>query len=258
MTICNNQLYAVDEAAAKVSVFNLDGATFGAASYVTRWGATFGQSSADFKGPAGIDCGPNGRVYIADSGNDRIQVFNTTATKLFESVAPAVPTVSSPAQSAVLPLNSVTLTGTATDTGTNASGVGNVEISVQDYKTGKWWDSTDSSWETDKTYSMASYVASDGTGDQRHLAVRLPERLAAGPVPRRDPHPGRCRQRQPAGDPVVRDDRCHGSAAAAADHGGQRPTRRNAELPGAASGSGSEPAPRASSTSRATRPTTSA
>ena len=156
LTICNNQLYAVDEAAAKVSVLNLDGATFGAASYVTRWGATFGQTSADFKGPAGIDCGPNGRVYIADSGNDRIQVFNTTATKLFESVSPAVPTVTSPAQSAVLPLNSVTLTGTATD---NNSGVANVEISVQDYKTGKWWDSTDSSWETQKTYSMASYVA---------------------------------------------------------------------------------------------------
>ena len=150
LTYCNGQMYIVDERQAKVTVANPDG------TFVTRWGATFGQSSADFKGPAGIDCDANGRVYVADSGNDRIQVFNTNSTKISEAVAPAVPTVSSPAQSAVLPLGSVTLTGTATD---NSSGVGNVEVSVQDYKTGKWWDAGDASWETTKTYSLASYTA---------------------------------------------------------------------------------------------------
>ena len=55
----------------------------------------------------------------------------------------------------MLPLNSVTLTGTATDN----TAVGNVELSVQDYTTGLWWNSQDSSWEAAKTYSMASYTA---------------------------------------------------------------------------------------------------
>lgn len=155
ITICNGQLYAVDEAAAKVNVLNLDGAALASTSYVTRWGATFGQNPFEFKGPAGIDCDANGRVYIADSGNDRIQVFNTAQAKVNDAQAPPVPAVSSPAQSAVLPLGPVTLTGTATDN----TGVGSVELTVQDYTTGLYWNSQNSAWEVGKTSSMASYTS---------------------------------------------------------------------------------------------------
>ena len=155
MTVCNGQLYAVDEATAKVNVFSLDGAAFSAASYVTRWGATYGQNPFEFRGPAGIDCDANGRVYVADSGNDRIQVFNTVQGKVADTQVPSAPTVSSPAQSAVLPLGPVTLTGTATDN----TGVGNVELTIQDYTTGLYWNSSNSSWETGKTSSLASYTS---------------------------------------------------------------------------------------------------
>ncbi len=149
LTYCNGQMFISDERQAKISAFNLDG------TFAARWGQTFGQASYDFKGPAGLDCDAQGRVYIADSGNDRIQVFNTNTLRTFETVAPSTPVVTSPAQSTVLPLNSVTLTGTAAD---NVS-VGTVEVSVQNADTGLWWDSSDSSWEATKTYSLASYTA---------------------------------------------------------------------------------------------------
>ncbi len=149
LVYCNGQVFVVDEAAAKVTAMNLDG------TFVTRWGQTFGQNPYDFKGPAGLDCDAQGRLYIADSGNDRIQVFNTNNLRTYETVNPSTPVVSSPAQSSVLPLASVTLTGTAAD---NTS-VGNVELSVQDATTGLWWDSSDSSWKTTKSYSLASYTA---------------------------------------------------------------------------------------------------
>lgn len=155
ITICGGQLYAVDEAAAKVNVLNLDGAALATTSYVTRWGATYGQNPFELKGPAGIDCDANGRVYVADSGNDRIQVFNTSVGKVNDAQSPALPTVSSPAQSAVLPLGSVTLTGSATD---NAA-VGNVELTVQDHTTGLYWNSQNSSWETAPTSSLAAYTS---------------------------------------------------------------------------------------------------
>lgn len=149
LSFCNGQMFVVDEQQAKVSAVNLDG------TFVARWGQTFGQNPYDFKGPVGIDCDAQGRLYVADSGNDRIQVFNTNTTRIFEALAPAVPVVNAPAQSSVQPLGSVTMTGTATD---NVS-VGNVEISVQNADTGLWWDSSDASWEAVKTSSLASYTA---------------------------------------------------------------------------------------------------
>ena len=149
LTYCNGQMYIVDERTGKVTAANLDG------TFVTRWGQTYGQNPYEFRNPAGIDCDANGRVYVTDSGNDRIQVYNTNTTRSWESVAPSASAVSSPAQSAVLPLSSVTLTGTATDN----TAVGNVELSVKDYTTGLWWNSQNSSWEATQTYSMASYTA---------------------------------------------------------------------------------------------------
>ena len=152
---CNGQIYVADEAAAKVSVYNPDATAGGV--YVTRFGQTYGQGPFDFRGPAGMDCDAQGRLYVADSGNDRIQVFDTKNTRTFEAVAPSTPVVSAPAQSAVLPLGSVTMTGTAADN----TGVGNVEVAVQDADTGLWWDATDASWEAAKTFGIASYTATN-------------------------------------------------------------------------------------------------
>lgn len=150
LTFCGGQVHIVDEQAAKVTVMDPDG------TFVTRWGSTYGQDPYSFRGPAGIDCDGQGRVYVADSGNDRIQVYDTGAARTYESTAPSAPVVSAPAQSSVLPLASVTLTGTAAD---NQS-VGNVELSVQDADTGLYWNSSDASWDAAPTWSMASWTSS--------------------------------------------------------------------------------------------------
>ncbi len=149
LAFCNGQIFVSDEQQAKVTAVNLDG------TFATRWGQAYGQNPYDFKAPAGLDCDARGRLYIADSGNDRIQVFNTFNTRTYEATAPSNPVVSAPDQSSVQPLGSVTMTGTAADN----TAVGNVEISVQNADTGLWWDSSDASWETAKTFSLASYTS---------------------------------------------------------------------------------------------------
>ena len=111
-------------------------------TFLGKWGATYGDGSYDFRGPVGMDVDAQGRLYIADSGNDRIQVFDPNLAKLQDAVNPSIPTITSPAsQSVVSPLGPVTITGTAID---NAS-VGNVELSIQDMgtngtPTGLWWN----------------------------------------------------------------------------------------------------------------------
>ena len=140
--ISQGVLYVSDEAASRIQAFSLSG------TYLGKWGATYGDGSFDFRGPVGMDVDAQGRLYIADSGNDRIQVYDPNLTKLPDAVNPPTPTITSPAsQTALSTLGPVTITGTATD---NAS-VGNVELSIQDMgtngvPTGKWWNPAQSSW----------------------------------------------------------------------------------------------------------------
>ncbi|HLM19369.1 MAG TPA: hypothetical protein VK549_16220, partial [Acidimicrobiia bacterium] len=136
--ISNGVLYVVDESIGRIQAFTLQGAFLG------KWGGSFDGGAYDFRNPAGVDADAQGRLYVTDSQNDRIQVFNPAAARTFEIQQPSVPTVSSPAQQAVLPLAPVTFQGTATD---NAS-VANVELMIQNLQTSKWWNSTNSSWES--------------------------------------------------------------------------------------------------------------
>jgi DNA-binding beta-propeller fold protein YncE len=66
--ISQNVLYVTDEALSRVQAFDLAG------TFLGKWGATYGDGSYDFRGPVGIDADAQGRLYIADSYNDRIQV----------------------------------------------------------------------------------------------------------------------------------------------------------------------------------------
>ena len=51
------------------------------ATYAGQWGS-FGTSPGQFSGPQGIAIGPDGTVYVLDTGNHRVQVFNVSGAFL--------------------------------------------------------------------------------------------------------------------------------------------------------------------------------
>lgn len=52
-------------------------------SFTFKWG-TFGTGPGEFNAPEGIALGPEGRVYVADTNNHRVQVFDSQGRYLFE------------------------------------------------------------------------------------------------------------------------------------------------------------------------------
>jgi DNA-binding beta-propeller fold protein YncE len=154
--ISQGVLYVTDEGLSRVQAFDLQG------NFLGRWGSTFGDGSYDFRGPVGMDVDAAGRLYIADSANDRVQVYDPNTAKSQDAVAPGTPTFTAPANQAVLPLGPVTITGTATDN----TAVGNVELSIQDRETGLWWNPAQSSWtSTQVRWILAAQSSSSGIGN---------------------------------------------------------------------------------------------
>lgn len=144
--ISQNVLYVSDEALSRVQAFDISGTPdngllFG--EYIGKWGSAFGDGAYDFRGAIGLDTDAAGRIYVTDTGNDRIQVFDPNTAKLADAAAPPAPTITAPAnQAAVGALGPVTITGTATD----AVSVGSVDLYIQDMTTGLWWDPSQSSY----------------------------------------------------------------------------------------------------------------
>lgn len=148
--ISQGVLYVSDESQSRVQAFSLDG------TFLGKWGSTYGDFSYDFRGTIGLDADAQGRIYVTDTSNDRIQVFDPNLTKLNDASNPPTPTIATPSAQAVLPLAPVNITGTATD---NLS-VGNVELSIQDMNTGKWWNPSNSSWEAANTRPILAAYSS--------------------------------------------------------------------------------------------------
>ena len=71
-----DRVFVSDTQGYRIEVFTTQGA------FVTAWG-TRGSAPGEFIQPRGVAVGPGGRIYVADTWNDRIQVFGsvTTATK---------------------------------------------------------------------------------------------------------------------------------------------------------------------------------
>ncbi|HEX6845143.1 MAG TPA: Ig-like domain-containing protein [Actinomycetota bacterium] len=154
MTIVNGLVYITDTQLSRVQAFDLNGA------FVGKWGG-FGTGPYQFDNPSGIAHDAAGRLYIADAGNDRIQVYSTTAARPTGDTRKPTVTIGSPTAGQQVPGGMVAIGGTATD---NAGfGVAKVDVAVQDVATGLWWVSKNATWSTTKTWNQAAVAGTSIT-----------------------------------------------------------------------------------------------
>ena len=141
--VANGLLWVTDEQLSRVQAFDLDG------NFVGRWGG-YGSNAYQFKNPVGIATDGSGMLYITDSGNDRIVVYDTnTAKPPYEFSRPGL-TITSPTNGQAFS-QQTTIAGQATDN----SAIANVEVAVMDQATGLWWNSFSATWETTQMWSLA-------------------------------------------------------------------------------------------------------
>jgi DNA-binding beta-propeller fold protein YncE len=67
LVVANEKIYIVDGGLNRVVITDLNG------QVVDQWG---GHQGIDMKGPVGIDAGRDGSIYVCDSGNSRILMFD--------------------------------------------------------------------------------------------------------------------------------------------------------------------------------------
>ena len=89
ITIANGVVYVTDTQLSRVQAFDLNGVFLG------KWGG-LGTGPYQFNNPAGITHDAAGNLYIADSANDRIQVYSTTVPKPTGDNRKPVVTIASP------------------------------------------------------------------------------------------------------------------------------------------------------------------
>lgn len=143
LTVLGSTLYVTDDTLSRVQAFDLNG------TFLGKWGGR-GSGPNQFANPTGISHDNAGKLYIADSSNDRVVVYDTTqARPVYENTKPDV-TVTSPGNNMQF-CCPPTFTGTATDN----LAVANVEYSVQDLGTSQYWNASNSTWQVDQTWGLA-------------------------------------------------------------------------------------------------------
>ena len=143
ITVVNGVVYVTDIQLSRVQAFDLNG------NFLGKWGG-YGSGVYQFANPAGITHDAAGNLYVADSANDRVQVYSTTVPKPTGDNRRPVVTIVSPTNGAVVPGGVTFVNGTVTDTA--PYGVAKVEVSVQDTDTGLWWNSKNATWGTTQAW----------------------------------------------------------------------------------------------------------
>lgn len=114
-----------------------------------------GTRPGQFNNPSGLTHDAAGKIYVADAGNDRLQVFDTKGWVKSDANPPSV-SIAAPGAGATVGFP-VTITGSVTDNLRN----GTVEVAVQDRKTKLWWDGRIATWSATKVYINAGIKGGD-------------------------------------------------------------------------------------------------
>ena len=125
-------------------------------TFLGEFGAP-GRLAGQFNNPSGITHDAQGRIYVADAGNDRIQVFRPGGVLPAGTSAPTT-AITAPAANATVPAP-VTVTGTASDD----VRVATVEVAIQDSTTRLWWDARIATWSPTKQWFTAGVSGADTT-----------------------------------------------------------------------------------------------
>ena len=78
-----NRLYVTDTGNHRVQVFQVSAGPPVSVSYMSKFGG-LGDGDGQFNSPAGIALDASGRVWVADNGNHRVQVFDQDGTFLYK------------------------------------------------------------------------------------------------------------------------------------------------------------------------------
>ncbi len=125
-------VYVSDADANRIKIWRKDG------TFVREWGAG-GGSLGQLQRPHGMDLTPDGRLYITEQTNERVQEVVLAYDVDPESNQPTV-AVEAPNGGASLPVGPMTFSGTATDD----TGLTTVQIAIKSIDRNLWW--TGSQW----------------------------------------------------------------------------------------------------------------
>src|SRR5206468_145368 len=109
---------------------------------------------------SGISHDAVGNIYVADAGNNRVQVFSPTLPRPSGDTAAPVAAILSPVKNQVFPAQSPALVqGTAGD----AVGVASTEVAIRDVASGLWWNANDAVWQPLRAFNTAPWSGVNGT-----------------------------------------------------------------------------------------------
>jgi DNA-binding beta-propeller fold protein YncE len=147
ITIVNGVVYITDVQLSRVTAFDLNG------NFVGKWGG-YGSGPYQFANPSGITHDAAGNLYVADSANDRVQVYSTTIPKPTGDNKKPTVGITTPTNGSTVPGGVVYVNGTATDTA--PFGVAKVEVAVQNTVTGLWWNAKNATWDPAQTWGTGA------------------------------------------------------------------------------------------------------
>ena len=150
--IVNGTIFVTDAQLARVQAFDLNG------NFLGKWGSN-GTGAYQFNNPSGLTHDAAGNLYVADAGNDRIQVFSTTTPIVSGDTTAPTATLTSPAVNETVPAANVLVSGSVSDN----TGIAKAEVAVKNLSTSLWWSAKNATWVAAKTWNLSPWWGSVAT-----------------------------------------------------------------------------------------------